>query len=366
MKKLALGITFSLVVFALFLPASVLGVVSPDPSGGGGDGGSNGLGRVFEPIADVLGGLFGILGGKNVMLWIRVILAFVITIILFLASKVVPAFGENNRARAAIAVALAIGTVIILKEKVLATILSAYTMLGLAILIGFTAFGVAYLCYKQIWANPTLANSGRIGEALRWFIPALIVAAFIGLVANIDSLLVEGLVVESIERADAPSWLLSLIDLLVAGGQIALIVFVIGAFIALLGASGRGAAAAVKMGFGIKGLSDAEKRELEKVVNNLINRLGALAATAATISNQRGFASFKKNLRSFYNVYYAKKIRKLKNKGIDVRSIEANVNAAAAAVHNAANWSNIRGTFNADVIQKLDGALADLRNIRIT
>ena len=99
---------------------------------------------VFKPLTDLVSGFFGMFT-ENPEMWIGVLFGFLVGVIIFLVSGLIPVVRFNSAIRAVLSIAIGLAIVIIFKTSFIATILGAYFFYGLAVLMGFTLLGTIYL-----------------------------------------------------------------------------------------------------------------------------------------------------------------------------------------------------------------------------
>ena len=183
-KRMRKGVFLFLVGVAL-LSLFSLAVLAQGTSSG------NGLRAVFQPIGDALGGLFEIIS-KDPTTWVKVIIIIVLSTILYLASGILPALKEHERARIVISIAIATGAAIILKGSFLIQLFGAYVALGIALLTGFAVFGSLVLWHTTIHKSVSVNNWGKAGKVFSWVSLALICAVLIGLVVMMKDVIISG------------------------------------------------------------------------------------------------------------------------------------------------------------------------------
>ena len=187
-KRMRKGVFLFLVGVAL-LSLFSLAVLAQGTSSG------NGLRAVFQPIGDALGGLFEIIS-KDPTTWVKVIIIIVLSTILYLASGILPALKEHERARIVISIAIATGAAIILKGSFLIQLFGAYVALGIALLTGFAVFGSLVLWHTNIHKSASVNNWGKAGKVFSWVSLALMCAALIGLVVMMKDVIISGAFLE--------------------------------------------------------------------------------------------------------------------------------------------------------------------------
>ena len=313
---------FMLFLMSLFL-MSILSV-GVNAQGGGDD--EFKISGVFKPITELVAGLMETITGEdNADIWLRLAIGILIFAIIYAASNLIPVLKDNEAMKAVVAIALAIATIIIFKASFFATILGAYFMYGLALLMGFTLLGTVYLCWT-VYNHDKLKVDSRVFNAIRYLLPALILFMFVGLVSNLGDAMASpdmfmkfkvfgleegaaagGAGAGAAAAGAAPEWVTELMNYGVAILQLAITLLVILGLVALAGFMPGAFKRTYHWAAGQK-LLERDREQLEALFNT--------AEKVRDEPNAENIRKLKTYTRRWFNSYHERFIKQVEGHGI--------------------------------------------------